>query len=135
MISRPPKVCHTSRNSPIFSNTCIHTYICLYREVCLSSRGFLSGEFCPGFFVCKVLFGVFLSVTLLSEYIRYNRKLNITFNFRFHMYKKIQKCDVTCSWTPPLSQTVTPTRTPPLKRDVLYGRPLKYITHLGTPDF
>ena len=35
----------------------------------------------------------------------------------------VKKCDVTCSWTP-LSQTVTPSRTPsPLERDVLYGRP------------
>ena len=44
---------------------------------------------------------MFLSVPLLSEYIRYNRKLNITFNFRFICMKKIEKCDVTCSWTPP----------------------------------
>jgi len=46
---------------------------------------------CPGFFsgsfVWKVLSGVVLSVPFLSECIRYNRKLNITFNFRFHMYE------------------------------------------------
>src|SRR6218665_2748526 len=36
------------------------------------SRGLLSGRFCPG---------LFLSVPLLSEYICYNRKLNITLNF------------------------------------------------------
>jgi len=44
----------------------------------------------------------------------------------FHMYdKKIDKCDVTCSLPPPLSQTVTPSRTPsPHERDVLYERPL-----------
>ena len=30
----------------------------------------------------------------------------------------------------PLSQTVTPSRTPsPLERDVLYGRPLSYIKY------
>src|SRR6218665_1133603 len=46
-------------------------------------------------------------------YICYNRKLNITLNFRFHMYEIFLKCDVTCPWTPPLSQTVTPSRTPP----------------------
>jgi len=43
------------------------------------------------------------------------------------MIKKFIKCDVTCSLPPPLplSQTVTPSRTPhPLERDVLYGRPL-----------
>jgi len=33
------------------------------------------------------------------------------------------KCDVTCSWTLPLSQTVTSSRIT-LERDVLYGRPL-----------
>jgi len=38
------------------------------------------------------------SFSLLSEYIRYNRKLNITFNLWFHMYdKNIYKCDVTGS--------------------------------------
>src|SRR6218665_2647917 len=41
---------------------------------------------CPGIFVWKVLSGVVLSVPLLSENIHYNRKLNITFNFGFHMY-------------------------------------------------
>src|SRR6218665_265760 len=56
----------------------MHTYICLYREVCLSSQGscledFVRGGFCPS--------------PLLSEYIRNNRKLNITFNFRFYMYE------------------------------------------------
>ena len=51
--------------------------------------------------------------------------------------KKMYKCDVTCSLPPsPLSQTVTPSRTPsPLERDVLYGRPLAvseyYEDHWG----
>ena len=63
---------------------------------------FLSGSFCSGWF---------LSGPLLSEYIHYNRKLNITFNFRFHMYEKCFK-SVT-SHLLPLSQTVTPPRTPP----------------------
>jgi len=47
--------------------------------VSLSSQGF-----CPGVFVW-VLPGVFLSVPLLSEYIRHNIKQNITFNFRFYI--------------------------------------------------
>src|SRR6218665_1189170 len=52
------------------------------------SEGLLSGRFCPGW----ILF-----VPLLSEYICFNRKLNITLNFMFHMYdKKMYKCDVTC---------------------------------------
>src|SRR6218665_1179277 len=38
------------------------------------------------FFVRKVLSGVFCPFPLLSEYICYNRKLNITLNFMFHMY-------------------------------------------------
>src|SRR6218665_6986 len=57
----------------------MHAYICLYREVGLSSRGFclegfVRGGFCPS--------------PILSEYIPYNRKLNITFNFKFHMYEQ-----------------------------------------------
>src|SRR6218665_3573554 len=57
-------------------------------------RGLLSGRFCPGWF---------LSVPVLSEYICYIRKLNITLNFLFRMYdKKIYKCDVTCFLPPPL---------------------------------
>src|SRR6218665_3641801 len=101
----------------------MHTYICQYRGVCLSLQRFLTGVL-HGFFVWKVLSGVFVH-PLLSEYIHYNRKLNITFNVRFHMYEFFLKCDVTCSWTPPVSQTVTPSRTPSaLERDILYERPL-----------
>src|SRR6218665_425100 len=49
----------------------------------------LSGGFCPCWF---------LSVPLVSQYICYNRKLNITLNFMFHMYdKNLYKRDVTCS--------------------------------------
>ena len=39
----------------------------------------MSGRFCPGWF---------LSVPVLSEYICYVRKLNITLNFMFRMYDK-----------------------------------------------
>src|SRR6218665_3471647 len=90
----------------------MHTYmyICLSSQTFLTKgvffRGLLSGRFCPVW--C-------LSVPLLSEYIHYNRRPNITFNFRFHrpMYEIFLKCNVTCSWTPsPLSQTFTPSRTP-----------------------
>src|SRR6218665_2597860 len=87
----------------------MHTCLCLYRGVCLSSRRFLTGRFCPGFLSGRFCLGWFLSVPLLSEYIHYNRKLSITFNFRFHMYEIFLKCDVTCSWTPlSLSQAVAP---------------------------
>src|SRR6218665_1063333 len=93
------------------------TYICLYREVCLSSRGvlvrgFLSGKFCSG-----VVLSAPPSVRN-SEYICYNRKLNITFNFRFHMYEKNLKCDATCSWTP--SVTNCHTFSDPLPSSVTY---------------
>src|SRR6218665_688098 len=94
----------------------MNTYTCLYRGVCLSSRRFLTGVFLSGRF-CP---GLFLSIPLLSEYIHYTRKLNITFNFRFPMYEMFFKCEITCSWT---LSSVTPSRTPPLERDVLYGRP------------
>src|SRR6218665_3818644 len=40
----------------------------------------------------------FCPFPLLSEYICYDKKLNITLNFMFHMYdKKIYNCDITCS--------------------------------------
>ena len=56
------------------------------------SGGLLSGRFWPGWL---------LSVPVLSEYIRYNRKLNITLNFMFRMYDNFfYKCDITCSLPP-----------------------------------
>src|SRR6218665_369814 len=107
---------------PIFSSTCIHT--CLYRGFVLVRGGFCSGV-CLGFLSGRFRPGWFLSVPLLSEYIHYNRKLNITFNFRFHMYEIFFKVSHHMILDPlPLSQTVTPSWTP-LERDVLYGRPLK----------
>src|SRR6218665_664756 len=74
---------------PIFSSTCIHT--CLYRKFVLVREDFCSGV-CLGSFVWKVSSGVvFVRPPLLSEYIHYNRKLDITFNFRFHMYEMFLK--------------------------------------------
>src|SRR6218665_2356683 len=94
----------------------MHTYIhvCLYRGVCLIVRGgsclgvlyggYLSGRFCSGG-CCPF--------PLLSEYIRYNRKLNITFNFRFHMYEKDVRSVTSRALGPlPLSQTFTLSWTP-----------------------
>src|SRR6218665_2851147 len=73
---------------------------------CKNSISIVRGGFFPGGFV-RVGFCPF---PLRSQYICYNRKLNITLNFTFHMYdKNLYKRDVTCS---PLSQTVTPSRTP-----------------------
>jgi len=123
----PPKVRHASRNSPIFSSICIHT--CLYREVCLSSRGFLSEWFCPRVFSLEGLVrGGFCPSPLLSEYIRYNRKLNITFNSRFHMYETNLKSMTSHYLGPPPSVTNCHTSDPlPFERDVLHGRPLKRL--------
>src|SRR6218665_2111145 len=67
------------------------------------SEGFLSGRFCPW---------RFLSVSVLSGYICYIRKLNITLNLMFRMYDK-KFISVTSHALYPPSQTVTPSRTPP----------------------
>src|SRR6218665_1113967 len=87
------------------------------------SWGFLSGGFVRGSFV----WGGFCPFPLLSEYMCYNRKLNITLNFMFHMYdKKIYKCDVTSSLPPPpVTNCHTFSDPLPLERDVLYGQPLE----------
>src|SRR6218665_422877 len=77
----------------------MHTYMSL-QGVCVSSRQFLFGALSGAFLSGRLRPGWFLSVPLLSEYIHYNRKLNITFNIRFHMYELFLKCDITCSWTP-----------------------------------
>ena len=102
-ILTPPPVtlCHTSRDTPkkyvthvgppIFSkpSTKIPDKSPLYKFYLNCSQRFLSVVFCPGWF---------LSIPLLSQYICYNRKLNITLNFTFHMYdKNLCKRDVTCS--------------------------------------
>jgi len=68
------------------------------------SGGVLSGRFCLGWL---------LSVPVLSEYICYIRKLNITLNFMFRMYDKKFISVTSHALSPlPLSQTVTPSRTP-----------------------
>src|SRR6218665_315853 len=82
----------------------LHTYVFTGMFV-LVRGGSCPGCFVRGIFVWKVLFGVVLSVPLLSEYMCYNRKLNITFNFRLYMYEKNEKCSVTWSLTPPPSVT------------------------------
>src|SRR6218665_1433086 len=99
---------------------------------CLSSWGFLAGVFCPWVFRLEgfIRHG-FCPSPLLSEYIHYNRKLSITFNFRFHMYEKNLKSVTShaIGLPLPLSQTVTPSRTPcPLELDILYGRPLMRLS-------
>ena len=104
----------------------------LTKVPCTNSLSIVCGDFCLEFCLLSGRFcprGAFCPFPLLSECMCYNRKLNVTWNFMFHMYdKNLYKSDVTCSWPLPLSQTVTPSRTPfPLERDVLYGRPLTAI--------
>src|SRR6218665_3686817 len=89
----PPKVRHTSRTPRNFSRystnpgqkSPVQILSQLFVEV-LSGR-FVRVGFCP--------------FPLLSQYICYNRKLNITLNFMFHMYdKNFYKRDVTWSSSP-----------------------------------
>src|SRR6218665_805431 len=78
----------------------MHTYVSLQR-FCVSSRGFLFGRLSGGFLSGRFHPGWFLSVPLLSEYIHYNRKLNITYNFRFHMYEIFCKSVTSHALGPP----------------------------------
>src|SRR6218665_348813 len=105
----PPKVRHTSRTPPICRRPSTKNWDKSPLVQILSqlfarnfvrgvlSEGLLSGRFCPGWL---------LSVPVLSEYICYNRKLDITLNFMFRMYDK--KCISVTShalYPLPLSQT------------------------------
>src|SRR6218665_946171 len=117
----PPKVRHTSRTSTIFSRPSTKTRA---KAPCTNSLSIARWGFCPGF--CQRVFclegfvrGGFCLFSLLSEYICYNRKLNITLNFMFHMFDK-KFMSVTSHALNPTSP-VTPSRTPsPLERDILY---------------
>src|SRR6218665_3467280 len=106
--SGPPESTSHISDAPIFSrpSTNIPDKSPLYKFYLNCSRRFCPGWFCP--------------FPLLSQYICYNRKLNITLNFMFHMIK------ICISVTSHAYVTnVTPSRTPSsLERDVLYGRPL-----------
>src|SRR6218665_1998860 len=86
----PPKVSHTSQTPPFLEGLVqkTRTKDPLYK-FCLNcshgilagvlSMGLLSGRFCPRWL---------LSVPVLSEYIYYIRKLNISLNYMFRMYDK-----------------------------------------------
>src|SRR6218665_1840689 len=101
----------------------MHTYMSLHR-VCVSSREFLFGV-CLGYFCLEgFVRGGACPSPFCQNTFHYNRKLIITFNFRFHMYEIFLKCAVTCSWTPPPVTNCHTFSDPfPLERDVLYGRP------------
>src|SRR6218665_3873231 len=105
ILTPPVTLCHTSRDlpkyvthlgtPPIFSRPSTKTpnKSPLYKFSLNCSWGFCPGGFVRGSFVWKVLFGVvFVHIfPLLSEYICCNRKVNITLNFMFHMYKFCSK--------------------------------------------
>jgi len=122
-ISGPPKVHHTSR-TPQFLVQKTRTKASCTNSLSIVRRGFVRGyqrAFClEGFVRCG-----FCPFPLLSEYICYSRKLNITLNFMFHMYDK--KCiSVTSN---PLYPPPTPSRTPAaLERDVLCERPQRILS-------
>ena len=87
----PQKVRHTSRTAPIFSkpSTTNPDKSPLYKFSLNCSWGFLSGGFRQSVFWLEgFVRGGFCTFPLLSEYNCYNRKLNITLNFMFHMYDK-----------------------------------------------
>src|SRR6218665_1736709 len=90
--STPKKVRHTSRTpNPHFLVGLVQKPGQKPSVQILSQffAGFLSGGFCQEVFCPKgFVRGGFCPFPLLSEYICYNRKLNITLNFMFHMYDK-----------------------------------------------
>src|SRR6218665_1133439 len=108
-------LCHTSRDLPKVRHTSRTPQFLVglvqksrTKVPCTNSISIVREGFCPG-----VLSGlVFVRSPLLSQYICYNRKLNITLNFMFHMYDKICISVTSHTLPPPLSQTVTPSRTP-----------------------
>src|SRR6218665_2112382 len=99
LTSSPVTLCHTSQDpqkyvthlgSPILSrpSTKSSDKIPLYKFYLNGSRGFCPGVLSEGLLSERLYPGWFLSVPLLSKCICYNRKLNITLNFRFHIYEK-----------------------------------------------
>ena len=138
-IFTPPSLCHTSSHIPEHPESTSHisdppisrrpsslqktrTEAPLYKFCFNCSLRFLSGGFVKGSFVLKVLSGVgsrSVRIHLLHQKVKHHFKFHVSYVWDIFL-----KCDVTCSLPLPLSQTVTPSRTPPLERDVLYGRPL-----------
>src|SRR6218665_2412885 len=83
-------------------HACIHTYINIYIHIHIHTHmhtythAYIIFVFTEGFVLVRgglegFVRGGFCPFPLLPEYIRYNRKLNITFYFRFHMTCMIQK--------------------------------------------
>src|SRR6218665_965941 len=86
----PPKSTSHISDPPIFIRPSTKN---LDKATCTNSLSIVRGGFvwgfCQGVFCLEgFVWGGFCPFTLLSEYICYNRKLNITLNFMFHMYDK-----------------------------------------------
>src|SRR6218665_3994459 len=111
----------------------MHTYMSL-QGVCVSSRGFLFGGLSEGFLSEGFVRGGFCPSSLLSEYIHYNRKLNITFNFRFHMYEIFLKSVMSHALGPPSPVTNCHTFSDPFPSSVTYfmDGPLFYFSSTVT---
>src|SRR6218665_3009806 len=120
----PPKVRHTSRTPPFLEGLVqkTRTKAPLYKFCHNCSWGFFSGGLSGGVFSGRFCQGWFLSVPVLSEYICYNRKLNITLNFMFCMYdKKFISVTSHALYPSPLCHKLSHLLGPlPPERDVLY---------------
>jgi len=97
-IPRPAKKYVTHLGHPPFSVGLVQkTWT---KTPCTNSHSIVHGGFCPGVLSGALSLegfvrGGFCPFPLLSEYICYNRKFNITLNFKFHMYDKIFFISVT----------------------------------------
>src|SRR6218665_2441450 len=119
---------HISDPTSIFTRPSTKTRIEAHCTNSLSivREGFLPGGFCRGVFCMEgFVQGGFCPFPLLSEYIYYNRNLNITLNFMFHMYNKKFISVTSHALDPPPGNKLSHLLgTLPLEREVLYERPL-----------
>src|SRR6218665_4038601 len=96
----PVTHCHTSRDPPESTSHISDPPFLVglvqksrTKVPCTNSISIVSGSFCPG-----VLSRLVFVRSPFCHNTCYNRKLNITLNFMFHMYdKNLYKRDVTCS--------------------------------------
>jgi len=117
-----PKVCHTSRTPRFLVGLVKNNGQKPSVQILSVVRGGLVRGFCQGVLCLEG----FCPFPLLSEYICYKRKLNITLNFKFHMYDKNLKVWRHMFSTPPSPVTNCHTFSDPLtlEHDILYGLPL-----------
>src|SRR6218665_1350942 len=115
----PVTLCHPSRYKNRTKANCTNS-------LSIVRGGFCPGGFVRGSFVWKILSEVVFVHSPFCQNTCYNRKLNITLNFMFHMYDK--KCISVTSHAlyPSPSVTNCHTFSDPLERDVFYGRPHRH---------